>query len=315
MAKQTRRDFILQTAALGGALALGPYLPRAAAQDAPAAPADLAIARWDEAALEGADLQAVASRLTERALAAVGGMGRFVSKGDVVWIKPNLGWNRRPELAACTNPDIVATLARLCFEAGAKKVKVGDNPCHKAQQTYARSGVRAAAEAVGAEMVYLDERRFRDVKLGGSRLDSWPLYPEIIESDLVINVPVVKHHSMSQVSICMKNYMGIIGGERGSWHQDIPACLSDVTAFMKPRLCVVDAVRILTAHGPVGGNLADVRQLGTVAAGTDIVALDAFGSELLGHDPRRIATVRAGHEAGLGQIDYRSLALEELVVS
>jgi uncharacterized protein (DUF362 family) len=164
-------------------------------------------------------------------------------------------------------------------------------------------------------MVFLDERRFKEVAIGGARLTTWPLYPEIIDSDLVINVPVAKHHGLCRVSLAMKNYMGVVGGRRNAWHQDLAACLCDITAFMKPRLTVLDATRVLTAHGPQGGNTADVKRLDTVAASTDVVGLEAFGAELLGHEPADIETVRAAAVAGLGQIDYRKLAVREVVVS
>ncbi len=326
MASHTRRKFLGKVATIGAALATRPWNALAtagegAAAQAPAtaagdaAVAEMSIARWGAAAVQDAELQPVATKLTEAAMAALGGMGRFVGQGDVVWIKPNIGWNRGPELAANTNPDVVATLARLCFAAGAKQVKVGDNSCHVAKHCYRRSGIAAAAKAAGADMVYLDQRRFKEIDIGGTRLPSWPLYPELLAADLVINVPIAKHHGLSEASLAMKNYMGIIGGQRNAWHQDLPACLCDITAFMKPRLCVLDAVRTLTDHGPQGGNTADVKRLDTVAASTDIVALDALGAELLGHEPAAIASVKAGHAAGLGQIDYRQLALRELVVS
>jgi uncharacterized protein (DUF362 family) len=325
MALNNRRDFLKSVALTTSALVLTPggagvpSLVRAKLQSGAATaepepgPVDLSIARWQ--AETPADVQTIAVKLTEAAMQSLGGMSRFVSKGDVVWLKPNIGWNSRAELAANTNPDVVATLARLCFEAGAKQVKVGDNTCNNARQTYRTSGIAAAAKQVGADMVYLDERRFKDVSLQGAQLATWPLYPEILEADLLINIPIVKHHGLSRVSLGMKNYMGIIGGERSRWHQNLPACLVDITTYLQPRLTVLDAVRVLTAHGPRGGNPNDVEQRNVVAAGVDIVAVDAFGAELLGHTPAEIATVRAGFEAGLGQLDYRSLSPTELVVS
>lgn len=300
-------------AGLSGAALLNPLDLFAAEETTPAA---MSITRWATLQNESEAIAAAATKLTTQAMQALGGMGRFVSRDDVVWIKPNIGWARKPELAACTNPDVVATLTRLCLDAGAKKVKVGDYTCHDARRSYRNSGIEAAAKGAGAEVVYLDDRRFRDVKIGGERLEEWPLYPEIIESDLVINVPIVKHHGLSRATVAMKNYMGIIGGQRNAWHQALPECLIDITRFMKPRLCVLDAVRILTNHGPQGGNPADVTLTGVVAAGTDIVALDAFGVELLGHDPNEIQTVKKAYDAGLGEIDYRGkLVVEELTVS
>ena len=312
MAEHTRRDFLKRTAMAGGAMALAP-LGNVAAQDAPA---QMCIARWKGPAdAQGDVTTTMATKLTEQAVAAIGGMKRFVSQGDVVWVKPNIAWDRAPQFGANTNPDLVATLVRLCLEAGAKTVKVGDNPCNPAKKTYPNSGIEAAAKAAGAEVVYLDKKRFKDVAIKGERLDKWLLYPEIIESDLVINCPIVKDHATARATVCMKNYMGVIGGQRGLWHQNLAVCLCDITAFMKPQMCVVDATRIMTGNGPTGGNLSDVKQMNTVAAGTDVVALDAFGAELLGLDPAKVESIATGQAAGLGTIDYRSLALKELEVA
>lgn len=304
---QTRRDFLKQAALAGGVAAVGPLGAAAYAQESPA---EMCIARWTGAAATPEAIKAMAIKLTEQAMAAVGGMGRFVKAGDTVWIKPNVAWDRTPEMAANTNPDVVATLVRLSLEAGAKSVKVGDYTCNEATRAYTASGIEAAVKEAGGLMVLLDENRFKDVELKGQRLTTWPLYPEIIESDLVINVPIVKHHALAKATTAMKNYMGVIGGNRNSWHQELASCLCDIVAFMKPRLCVLDAVRILTANGPTGGNLADVKQMNMVAAGTDIVALDAWGVGLLGLKPEDVAYIPAGEKAGLGKMDYKSIAKE-----
>lgn len=311
----SRREFLAQSAALGLA-AFGTRrwscLAQELSAEAPAkAPADMVIARWRQTGDAPATL---AEQLTEKAIAGLGGMTRFVKRGDVVWVKPNIGWNRTAELAANTNPDVVATLVRLCLTAGAKKVKVGDYPCNDARQSYENSGIGPAAAAAGAEIVYLEKSRFREMAINGDVLKKHPVYPEIVECDLVINVPICKHHGSTTVTACMKNYMGVVE-KRQVFHQNLPKTVADITRFMKPRLCVLDATRILTAHGPTGGNLDDVKTLHTVAAGVDIVALDAFGCELLGHKPADIGTVAMGQKYGLGQIDYRALALQEFQLS
>ncbi|MFA6243251.1 MAG: DUF362 domain-containing protein, partial [Candidatus Hydrogenedentales bacterium] len=190
----------------------------------------------------------------------------------------------------------------------------GDFPCHEAKLAYKSSGIADAAEKAGAEVVFVDEARFREMNIGGKILKSWPVYPEIVEADLVINAPVVKTHSIAKMTLCMKNYMGI-ANDRQKWHQNLSDCLCDITKFMKPRLCVADAIRILTANGPTGGDPADVKRMDTVAAGTDIVALDAFGAGLLGFKPEEIESVVAGQAAGLGTIDYRSLNPKEISIA
>ena len=321
MAQQTRREFLKRTAAVGGALGVAPMAVSGAqeAASAPAAggPAAMTIARWAGAEPTPEDMKGLATKLTERAVAELGGMQRFVNAGDVVWIKPNMAWDRTPEQAANTNPDVVATLVRLCLDAGAKTVKVGDNTCNDPRKSYVTSGIEAAAKEAGAQVIYVDPSRCKDMAVDGEILKTWSLYPDIVESDVVINVPVVKHHSISTVTLCMKNLMGVANrdSKRSQWHQDLPTCLSDIAKRVNPKLNVLDAVRILTGNGPTGGNLADVKQLNTVAAGTDMIALDAFGAELLGHTPGAIPTIVAGNKAGLGTIDYRSLALKEVDVA
>jgi len=315
MSGSTRRDFLKTSALIGGGLAAADFLALTRAAFAADTLPTMAIARWDEALLANADLALAAVGLTEAAIASLGGMERFVNKGDTVWVKPNIGWNRRPELAANTNPEVVGTIVRLCKAAGAGTVKVGDHPCHPARQAYRNSGIAAAAEGAGGQMVYLDEKRFQDMTLGGKYLDKWPIYLEVAEADLVINVPILKHHGLTKCSLAMKNYMGVIGGNRSAWHQNMDDCVTDITGFMKPRLTVLDAVRVLTDHGPQGGNPEDVDVRGIVAASTDIVALDAFGATLLGHKPEEIGYVAAAAGRGLGTLDFASLNPVEKTLS
>ena len=313
MNKHSRRDFMVCSAA--GTLALG--TEKLFAREAPATrkPVDMAIARWTGSKnLTAGQIKRIAVKLTEKAIDGMGGLKRFIGTGDVVWVKPNMAWDRTPELAANTNPDVVATIVRLCFQAGAKIVKVGDNPCHLATKSYHNSGIASAVRKLGAKVVFLDRSRFRNTAIRGERIKSIPIYPEILDCDLVINVPVVKHHALAKLTMCMKNYLGVVEN-RQLFHQDLPTCIADITRFMKPRICVLDAVRVLTAHGPTGGNPADVQLKATVAAGTDIVALDALGAELMGKKPREIGTVVKGQQVGLGRMDYRSLSLREIAVS
>jgi len=312
MGTWSRRGFLVHSAAGISAAAAGPLWALGADQGKPA---DMAIARWTGAnEFSASELQKVATRLTEKALAGVGGLSRFVGKGDKVWVKPNIGWDRAPELAANCNPDVVATVVRLCFEAGAKVVKVGDNPCDLAAKTYVSSGIPAAVQPLGAKVVFLDRSRFREAAIGGERVKTIPVYPDIFDCDLVINIAVAKHHGLANATLCMKNYMGVIE-KRNTFHQALPVCVADLTRYMKPRIAILDAVRILKAHGPKGGNPADVALKTTVAAGVDLVALDALGAEILGKKPTDIPTIVKGQEVGLGKIDYRSLAPKEIAVS
>ncbi|NLH73186.1 MAG: DUF362 domain-containing protein [Verrucomicrobia bacterium] len=314
MQKHSRREFLAHSAVAAGAFAFG-VQPGSQSQAAEASgPSDMAIARWQGTGTpDDKQFKELSVKLTERAIEALGGIKRFVSRGAVVWIKPNIAFERKPELAATTNPDVVATLVRLCFDAGAKTVRVGDNPVHDARRTYPTSGIPEAVEKLGAEVVYLDRARTREMKVDGERLKMHPVFPEMVECDLMINVPIVKHHGLARATMCMKNYMGVVENRR-VFHQDIATCVADITRFMKPRICVLDATRVLLRNGPTGGRIEDVDVQMQVAAGIDPVALDAWGAERLGVKPNEIGTITKGQEFGLGKMDYRTLSLREVVV-
>ena len=274
----------------------------------------MCIARYNSPPAAPDGIAEEAKRLTRQAVDALGGMGRFISKGDVVWVKPNIGWDRRPEQAATTNPDIVSTVVEMCYKAGASRVFVSDNPCNEAQRTFPRSGIQQAAEKAGAQASFLDPRKYRKMALNGRVLKEWEVYTGAVEANKLINVPIVKQHSLCRATLGMKNLMGIIGGPRNRFHQDIDNTLADLAAFIKPVLVVMDAVRILTANGPVGGSLADVKRLDTVAAGVDQVAMDAFGATLLGLRPQDVGYVAEAAKRGMGRIDFNSLSPKTLQV-
>ena len=252
------------------------------------------------------------SKITRAAVEGFGGMRKFVSRGDVVVVKPNIGWDRTPEYAANTNPEIVSTIVQLCYEAGAKTVKVFDRPVVDARRCYKQSGIADAVTSAGGVLSYVDDRKFKDMKLSGHALKSWPIYTEVIEADKVINIPIAKVHSLSTLSLGMKNWMGVMGGSRGRIQQRINESLVDVALLIKPSLIVLDAVRILTANGPQGGDLSDVKRLNTVVIGMDQVAVDAFGATLFGLKGADIGYINAGHKAGLGQMNLNLLKIKKV---
>jgi uncharacterized protein (DUF362 family) len=298
MTELNRRQFL--TSAAGLACSVGAL--------AAAAPS-IAVAHCKSPAATAEGIAEEARRLTRAAIDALGGMGRFVSQGNVVWVKPNIGWDRQPEQAACSNPDVVAAVVQLCYRAGAKKVIVSDNPCVSAERSFARSGIQAAAQKAGARCDFMDDRKFRRMALKGAHvLKEWELYTEAVEADRLINVFIPKHHSLSKATLGMKNLMGLAGGARNRFHQDIAGTLADLADFLKPQLIVVDAVRVLAANGPTGGNLSDVKRKDTVAAGVDQVAMDAFGAALLGLRPAEIGYISEARTRGLGTLDFQSLA-------
>lgn len=296
-----RREFLKSAVVTGAALTVPPVLGLLAGSLEAAGHPDLCVARGSSPA---ASVRAV--------LDGIGGIGRFVSRGDIVVVKPNIGWDRTPEYAANTNPEVVAAVVGLCIEAGAKKVKVFDHPVSDARRTYRQSGIAEAAAAAGAEVSFTDDRKFREMRIGGNTLKVWPLYTEAVEADKLINIPIAKVHGTSRLTLGMKNLMGVMGGWRGRIHQRIDESLVDLAAFVKPSLVILDAVRILTANGPQGGDLRDVKRLDMVVAGTDQVAVDAFGATLFGLKPADLGYVRIGQQAGLGKMDLEKLSIRKI---
>ncbi|HEX9078604.1 MAG TPA: DUF362 domain-containing protein [Desulfuromonadaceae bacterium] len=252
------------------------------------------------AVAEGADYGAI----TRRAIEAVGGMRRFVKSGDVVVVKPNIGWDRTPELAATTHPQVVRAVVEECLAAGARRVKVFDRTCNDPRRCYVSSGIEGVLKGMkGVECKQIEQERFRKVALNGHFLKEWELYDEALGANVFINVPVAKHHGLSRLTLGLKNVMGVMGGNRGYIHRNIDMALADVNSHLKSHLTVIDATRILTAHGPQGGNIADVRKLNKVIASSDIVAADAVATTLFGLKPADIAITAAAHRRGLGEMN------------
>jgi len=247
-----------------------------------------------------------------RAMEAMGGMGRFVKRGERVVIKPNIGWNRLPEQAANTNPDVVAEVVKLVAAAGASKIWVTDVSVNTPEQCFARSGIEKAAKAAGATVVRPDAPAFREVDVAGKLLRTADILFPFVEADRVINIPVVKQHGLSGATMSMKNWYGMLGGQRVKLHQNIHLSIVDLASMIKPTLTIMDATRILLANGPTGGSLADVKQMDTIAVSSDEVALDAFGASLLGLSPSSLGFIVEGMKAGLGTPEWRSLKFEEL---
>jgi uncharacterized protein (DUF362 family) len=256
---------------------------------------------------QGADPAALVRLAVER----IGGMRRFVSRGDVVVIKPNIAWDRTPEQAANTNPDVVAALVRLCLEAGARKAIVTDVSVNDARSAFERSGIAAAARSAGAELILPEARLFREVDLRGEVLGVWPVLEPFLTADKVINVPIAKHHSLTGATLGGKNWYGILGGQRQRLHQRIHESLADLLAFLRPTLTILDAYRVLMRNGPTGGSLNDVSLKETVIASTDPIAVDAYAAQAWwGLDERTLVYLRLAAERNLGTTRFDSLRVD-----
>jgi len=258
------------------------------------------------------------AKLARASVAALGGMGAFVKKGETVVVKPNIGWDRKPEFAANTHPEIVAEVVRMCLEAGAARVKVFDRPCNDPRRCYTNSGIAPALEKIAdprLSVTFIDDRRFRDVKVPGGRLiKEWAFYEDALDADRFINLPIAKHHNAAVLTLGMKNIMGVIGGNRAVLHKDIHEYLPDLNRALRSHLTIVDATRVLIANGPQGGRLEDVKALNTVVAGSDVVAVDSVACTLFGLGPKDVRYVWLAQEAGLGVADLDRIRIKRITV-
>jgi uncharacterized protein (DUF362 family) len=305
-----RREFLEQVAAwsAGVAVATPVFNVRSilAADEKPQEKPVLAVAK-------GKDYAA----LVEKSLKSLGGIGRFVKQGDRVVVKPNIGWDRTPEQAANTHPDVVKAIVQQCLDAGAKQVLVFDRSCSDARRSYTRSGIQEAVNGLGetrAQCVFPDQAKFVPVQIENAKsIKKFDFYQDAMETDCdcYINVPIAKDHCLSKLTLGLKNVMGVIGGNRGEIHKDMGPRIADLNLVVRPKLTIIDATRILLRHGPTGGNLEDVKVLDTLVASADTVAADAYATTLFGMKPEEIASTVAAAKLGLGEMDLSKVKIVE----
>jgi uncharacterized protein (DUF362 family) len=256
------------------------------------------------AIIEGED----PAQLVREALNELGGITRFVSRGDLVLVKPNIGWDRTPEQAANTNPEVVAEIVRQCSQAGAKKVIVTDVSCNEPRRCFQRSGIAEAAQRAGAEVILPDQSRFKEIDLQGEVLNQWQVFDAVLNADKIINVPIAKHHALTGTTLGMKNWYGILGGSRNQLHQRIHESLVDLADFMRPTLTITDCYRILLRNGPTGGNLDDVLLKKTLVASTDPVAIDAYVAKAFWNlEPEALPYLKMAAIRGLGTYKFENV--------
>jgi len=304
---KTRRDFVKTSLALGATLSIVGNINSLFAAESTAPTATPSVPTGPKSVLAAIrDGDRVA--MLDKALAELGGIQTFVKPGQTVVIKPNIGWNSSPERGANTHPSIIGHLVALCLTAGAKSVSVFDNTCDQWRETYVNSGIEKAAKDAGAIMVNgKDQTLYREVQIpNGVKLKSALIHSLVLDSDVFINAPVLKHHHSTEMTACMKNLMGIVW-DRGYWHKtDLSQCIADILTVRKPALNIIDAYHPMVRNGPRGKSVEDCVEMRTLLASTDIVTVDAAAAKLLGHNPADITHVRIAHEMKLGRMDLEN---------
>jgi uncharacterized protein (DUF362 family) len=246
----------------------------------------------------------------DKAIELLGGIERFVKKGETVAIKPNVAFASPSILGATTNPDLVAEVIRLCYEkAGAKKVIVADNPINNPASCFTLSGIGKAASQAGAKVVLPKDNLFRHTTLtGGKLIKTWPIFFEPFKNvDKLIGIAPVKDHHRSGASMSMKNWYGLLGGRRNIFHQDINTIIAELAMMVRPTLIILDGTEVMATNGPTGGSVSDLKRTDTLIASCDMVAADSFGCGLLGLKPADLPYLAKAESSGAGTTDYESL--------
>jgi uncharacterized protein (DUF362 family) len=302
-----RRDFIKKSFAVGAALG-APFVIGGKKVHA----ADNNTSNPDLVAVKGGEPAA----MFDKGIAALGGMKKFVKKGQTVVVKPNIGWNVTPELAANTNPLLIKRIIEHCLEAGASKVYVFDHTCDNWESTYKNSGIQKAAKDAGALVVPGNSTSYYQnvVVKGGAILKETAVHELILGSDVFINVPVLKSHGGTRLTISMKNLMGIVW-DRGFYHYNgLNQCIADFCLFKKPDLNIVDAYTVMTSGGPRGGSIGDLAVMKSLIISPDIVAADAAATKLYGIDPSNVGHIKLAHDKKIGNMNLNELNIKRITI-
>jgi uncharacterized protein (DUF362 family) len=253
----------------------------------------------------------------DKAIEALGGIGNFVKKGQTVLLKPNIGWDVTPERAGNTNPLLVKRVVEHCMQAGAKHVYVFDNTCDKWDRCYANSGIEKAVKDAGGKIVPGNtESYYQTVEIpGGQKLKTAKVHELVLQSDVFINMPVLKHHSSSKLTITMKNLMGVVW-DRMYWHRnDLQQCIADYATFSKkPTLNIVDAYRVMMKNGPRGVSEADISLMKSLIISTDMVAADAAAAKVYGMKPEDVPYIGIADSMGIGTMELDKLNIHRLIL-
>jgi len=296
-----RKEFLRQVAAWSAGACFVPLLrvDPLGADEKPAGQSTLAVAK-------GKDYEALVAKVLE----PLGGIKAFVKPDARVVVKPNIGWDRKPELAGDTHPDVVKAVVKLALGAGAKQVLVFDRSVNEERRCYANSGIQAAVESIKdnrVQCLFCDPKKYVPVDIQKAKsLLKFAFYKDAMETDCdcYINLPIAKHHSIAKLTLGLKNVMGVVGGNRGEIHQkNIHQRIADLNLVIRPKLTIMDATRILLRGGPSGGNPADVKVLDTLVASADTVAVDAYSVGFFDMKPEDIGSIAAAKELGLGESD------------
>ncbi len=248
--------------------------------------------------------------LIQNGLKAFGGIGKIVKKGNIVVIKPNFSVIRSPEEAATTNPELVAAVVKECLKAGAKEVKVIDFP-FMSPICLTKSGIQDAVKKAGGKAYCINEEKFyKEVNMGGNVLKNTLYSKDVLDADVLINMPILKHHNVTKVTMGLKNMMGLVWDREHFHSSDLEQGIAELTAYRIPDLIIMDAIRGITENGPIGPGA--IKEWNQVIFGVDPVAVDSYAANLFELNPMDIRCLSIAYSLGLGQIDLKKIKVQKV---
>ena len=303
-----RRDFLKSGLLAGASVTLpgvyGNIFARTSSTTPPA---------FDLVAIKGGEPDA----MFDEAIKQLGGIKNFVKKNQKVLLKPNIGWDAVPERGANTHPKLVSRVIKHCFDAGAKEVYVFDHTCDDWKRSYANSGIEKAVKDAGGTIVTGgSESMYQEVSINaGKSLTKAKVHELVLDSDVFINMPILKSHSSTKLSLCMKNMMGVVW-DRGYWHRnDLHQCIADYATYnKKPTLNIIDAYFMMKQNGPRGVSTADVAVMKSQILCTDMVVADAAAAKMFGIEPADVSYIKIADSMGVGKMDLSKLNIKRIIL-
>ena len=215
------------------------------------------------------------------AVELVGGLASYIGHADKILLKPNLNGTE-----GVTNKELVEALLQLLLDFGVGKVFIAEATFGDARVTnmcFHKTGYSDLASKYNIELVNLNSSQIVEMKVARPFvLETLRIAREAYEADKIINLPNMKVHYATGITLALKNMKGILAGdEKKHFHEvGLDKAIVDLNNTIKPCLNIVDGIWCMERMGPRGGDLV---KLGLIMAGSEAAEVDYVGSQIMGY--------------------------------
>lgn len=257
------------------------------------------------------------AKVLRTAVAAIGGIKLIVHPGATVVLTPNFALARPVSAGATTSPDVVREVIKLCHEAGAAEIICLDHTYHPTPRAFRVNGAYSAIAGTKARLLspwsaeqYVVINDFHKGKLHREKL-AWQAVPSVLlRADVLINMPVFKHHRDAGITGSVKKLMGCVW-RRTAYHETgLQDCIAELGSIIRPTLTVMDATRFLSTNGPDGPGR--VVHKNRVLVSLDHVLADAYACRWLGLKPQDVPYLMGAAKLGAGSVDVERAKIERV---